>query len=651
MTHESDNPVPKSELVRRATSDSLPLTIKVTDLSEAESKDQDANGTESEDRVQGRLPLLVLGAVLLIAGGYVLMHLGRGWVPADDGTLAQSAARVYGGQLPQRDFDEIYTGGLSVIHALAFRLFGVDLMSLRICAFLFFLAWIPAVYCIALRFTSALGAGLVTLLAVAWSFPNYPAAMPSWYNLFFATFGAVALLRFVETRRYRWLSLAGACGGVSLLIKVIGAYYIAGALLALTFIEQDHRHESETPRNSLAYRIFSFSALALFLAVVASVFRTRLGPGEFFQFVLPASLIVGLIITSELNVRGSASPARFVALFRLVGSFLFGVSLPILLFLTPYALSGSVGIFFRGVAGSAIARAAGLGTIRPAGPEKALYALLLVAVIAASRYLRTLQNPVIGLTVACGLAFLALRPMPFFISGTWFSAATLTPVLVLVAVALVYRGLRSNSVSTLRQRQIVVLCSVAALCSLVQYPFAAPIYLCYSLPLTLLAATAIVGTVKRQPATYLLPAIAGFYLVFGVVTLVPDYIYELTHKVGPMQELRIPRAGGLNVEYASDMTDFIHFLQQHSANGLMYAGNDCPELYFLADLKNVTRDDTGASPEEILHAVRSTNLNLVVINNAPFFPQAVMRDDVRAEVQQRFPNHRQFGIFEVFWKQ
>jgi len=35
--------------------------------------------------------------------------------------------------------------GLTFIHALAFRAFGVNLISLRICVFLFFLAWLPAV--------------------------------------------------------------------------------------------------------------------------------------------------------------------------------------------------------------------------------------------------------------------------------------------------------------------------------------------------------------------------------------------------------------------------------------------------------------------------------------------------------------------------
>src|ERR1700692_1562855 len=214
----------------------------------------------------------VLAVVLLLAGTYTVFHIGKGWVPADDGTLSQSAVRVLQGQLPHRDFGEIYTGGLSFIHALAFRMWGVNLMSLRICVFLFFLAWLPAVYYIALRFTSAIGAGAITLLAVSWSYPNYPAAMPSWYNLFFATFGAAALLRYLEVRTRRWLLLAGICGGALILIKGVGAYYIAGVLLFLAFLEQNESADSREAeskaenRRSTAgwcFRIFSAGALLL----------------------------------------------------------------------------------------------------------------------------------------------------------------------------------------------------------------------------------------------------------------------------------------------------------------------------------------------------------------------------------------------------
>ena len=64
--------------------------------------------------------------------------------------------------------------------------------------FAVFLAWVPAVFYIASRFVRPLAAGGITLLAVAWSLPNYSAAMPSWYNLFLATFGVAALFRFLE---------------------------------------------------------------------------------------------------------------------------------------------------------------------------------------------------------------------------------------------------------------------------------------------------------------------------------------------------------------------------------------------------------------------------------------------------------------------
>jgi hypothetical protein len=83
---------------------------------------------------------------------------------------------------------------------------------------------------------------------------------------------------------------------------------------------------------------------------------------------------------------------------------------------------------------------------------------------------------------------------------------------------------------------------------------------------------------------------------------------------------------------------------------MMFAGNDCPELYFLAGLKNVAHDDGGESPEEILKAIQSDDLNLVVMNDRPFFPGAAIPPEVKDEVRRRFPHNVRFGIFDVFWK-
>jgi hypothetical protein len=608
------------------------------------------------------IQLIVLAVVLAVAGIYAGFHIGRGWAPSDDGTLSQSALRVMQGQLPHRDFAEIYTGGLSFIHALAFRALGVNLMSLRICVFLFFLAWVPALYYIALRFTNAIAAGAVTLLAVAWSYPNYPAAMPSWYNLFFATFGAAALLRYLEVKTRRWLFVAGVCGGVSILIKVIGAYYVAGVLLFLAFLEQSENsaEDSETAalatgvaekRNSWLYRVFSASALLLFLATLVHVLYARLSLAEFFQFVLPSAALVGLILVGERNAVAKTRQ-RFSTIFALAIPFLCGVVSPVILFLLPYARSGALSQFFAGVTSSAITRSVELGLLRPASIDKSIYALALVAVLAAAMYWRELQGKLVGAVFSLGLVALLVKAVTSneIVLGVWYSAATLTPLVVLLGAAVVLAAGKRSGPTKFQGRQIMLLICVAAVCTLVQYPWAASIYLSYSLPLTLLALVAIVATARRQPGTYVLAAVTGFYLVFGVVMLVPDYVYEFTHKVGRMSELHVERAGGLRINYAANFEGLTQFLQQHSPNGLMYAGNDCPELYFLSGLKNVTRDDGGAPPEEVLKILQSDDLKLVVINEAPLFPSSKMNPAVRAEVERKFPNSIQDGFFHVFWR-
>jgi hypothetical protein len=600
--------------------------------------------------------VMVLGAVLVIAGIYVGLHIGSGWVPADDGTLSQSALRVMQGQLPHQDFGEVYTGGLSFIHALAFRVLGVNLMSLRICVFLFFLAWLPALYSIALRFVSPVAAGAITLLAVAWSYPNYPAAMPSWYNLFFATFGAAAVLRYLDVRTRRWLFAAGVCGGLSILIKVIGAYYIAGVLLFLAFLEQSENHaqssDGDNSKSGWLYRLFSASSLLLFLTVLVVVLRARLGVAEFYEFVLPSAAVVSLIFLGERGVRKGAGQ-RFRTMFQVAIPFLGGLATPIIVFLIPYARSGGVSNFIRGVTSSAIERSAGLGVIRPLGMEKLIYVLPLLGIVAAAMYWDKFQGKAIGAALGLGAVVIVAKASQSFdwVYAIWCSVVVLTPVVVLLGVVLVWFRRQADTRTKLQREQIVLLVSLAATCSLTQFPFAAAIYLSYMIPLTLLALVAIISTGKTQRGTFALAPVLGLYLAFGVVCLVPRYIYEITWIVGRMQTMQSSRAGGLKIEEAAFFDQLAWFLQQHSPNGKMFAGNDCPELYFLAGLKNVAHDDGGETPDAILKAIQSDDLNLVVVNDAPFFPGAAMRPDVKAEIASRYPHSTRFGIFQVFWKQ
>ena len=167
---------------------------------------------------------------------------------------------------------------------------------------------------------------------------------------------------------------------------------------------------------------------------------------------------------------------------------------------------------------------------------------------------------------------------------------------------------------------MVLLISLAATCSLVQFPFAAPIYL--ELFVAVDAAGAGGDRVHRQDAARNVCAGIGAGALSGVWSGQSGsrYIYEITWIVGRMQTMQESASRRVEDRRSRVLRRLRCFLRQHSPNGLMFAGNDCPELYFLSGLKNVTRDDTGAPPEEILKAIQSDNLNLVVINDAPYFP-------------------------------
>jgi len=597
--------------------------------------------------------LLVLCLVMIIAGTYVGVRVNQSWIAVDDGTLAQSALRVLQGQLPHRDFVEIYTGGLSFLHAAAFRLFGVNLLSLRICVFLFFLAWIPALYYVALRFTPPLAAGIIALLAIAWSFPNYEAAMPSWYNLFFATFGAAALLHYLDVRTRRWLFIAGLCGGISILIKVIGFYYVAGVLLFLVFLEQSGNDNAQpgTEKNSWGYRVFSAGALLAFLATLTYVLHSRLAAGEFYHFLLPSLAVVGMILLGERKA-SAGNGERFAALLRLVIPFICGAVTPIVIFLIPYARVGSAGGFFSGVSSSAIAHAKFLAVARPASPQHLVAVLPLLALLAAAMYWKEFQGRVVGAAVALFAVVVVVRAAhsPFVYSGVWYSVVMLTPVVVAAGVISILALGARDGVSKLQRERLVLLVALAATCTLVQYPFPVPLYLCYALPVTLLALVAVVTTVRKQRGTYVLASLMGLYLTFAVVSLIPLHIAEYSHVFGPRDLLRIPR-GGLLIEDEPFWKDLTIFLQQRAPNGLLYAGNDCPELYFLAGLKNVTRDDYGAPPGEVLNALQSTGVKVVVVFESPYFPLAQTSPELLAEVMNKFPQSTRFGPFQVFWKQ
>jgi len=289
--------------------------------------------------------------IWLLGGFYAAAYLKRGWVPHDEGAFAESADRVLHGELPHRDYIEIYTGGLAYLHSFAFRYLGETFATPRIVLFAIFLAWIPVFYWIAGRFVSDWIAAGVTLLAIAWSLPNYSAAVPSWYNLFFATFGLAALFRYLEVRSGKWLFLAGLCGGFSILAKIAGLYYIAAALLFFLFAEQSEAasQTNQAKRRSFVYASGVVFSLFLLVAGIAALIRPRASLEVDLDFVIPSAALAAILLFREQHCRWSSSRERFRAFLRMSVPFGAGALLPVLTFLIPYVRGNGVHALVNGL--------------------------------------------------------------------------------------------------------------------------------------------------------------------------------------------------------------------------------------------------------------------------------------------------------------
>jgi dolichyl-phosphate-mannose-protein mannosyltransferase len=610
--------------------------------------------------------IAVLMVVWILSVTWMGANLNRGWVAHDDGMLAQSAERVLSGQLPHRDFDEVYTGGLSYLHAAAFKLFGTNLMSLRYTLLIFFALWVPALYYCASRFANPYAAGLVTLLGVAWSVPNYPASMPSWYSLFFATFGIAALLKYLESRSSRWPVLAGLCGGFSFLVKSPGIYFVGAVLIFFAFLEQSNTycaHEAENRASSgKLYRFFlSLSVWAFVIALGMLIRRIATFP-ELYFFVLPGFVLGLVLLARESSVEKPSSAIRFRSLFGMAAPFLAGVLAPIAIFLIPYTASHSLRSLYEGIFVIPFLRLS-IGVFPPPKLGNLIALPPLVAILAFAWYSKRRDSLLVAVLVLAGLAaILFYSPKETLLYRfVWMSVFTSAPVFVVAGGLVLSRGGAGWAINELRRQQIFLILSGLVLCSLIQFPYSSATYFCYTAPLLALAILAF--TASRNPAPKLLPALlAIFFMAFIALWVTPgmqlDGMSVRYVSAGETQPLATPRAGGLRLppEEAQMYDKVLALVQQKATNGALYAGPDSPEVYFLSGMPNPTRmvfdvfEDYSGETDRVLSAIDATNPNIVVINRIPLISNPLPAGLIHT-LEARYPQMLNFGKFQVRWRE
>jgi hypothetical protein len=617
--------------------------------------------------------LAVLLIVCVLSTAYVLPFIARGWIPHDEGTLAQSAERVLQGELPHRDFNEVYTGGVTYLHAWSFQWFGVRLLSMRLMLLASFLLCLPAWYALAARFAPRWLAAVVVLTMVVWSVPNYFVSMPSWYTLFMGTLGIWAVGRHVDTGRGRWLVAAGIFGGLSVLAKITGLYFVAAALFFLAHEEPVWTEPPDAAEGSSGAgrvgphgamrRWSSFAAAkgAASLFVVGGLvwmIHLQFAPMALLHFVVPMALLLTYSAWRDQHSHRSDRD-RWRDLGLVLTPFVVGLAIPLAVFLVPYWRAGAIDALLQGVFVAPQKRL--MEAQMPLPPLATItlglpYGLLLLGVRQWPPRVERLLAIVLAVLLAVLLVF-ASQTRAY--AAVWVSAR-LMPVLVCAGIVLLLVDPTAAATLDVRRRRLLLLLALmTAMLSLVQFPYAMPIYFCYAAPVVLLAAVALVRSQPGAPRL-LHGCVLAFYLVVAGWLTNTTYAWNtgLRHiPYHPDHVLAIDR-GGLAVpsEQGVIYERLVTVVRSHNDGRYLYAAPDCPEVYFLTGFRNPTRDlfdflgDGPADVAAVGQLLDTLAPRVVVINDGPLFSPP-MAGDVRALLMARFPRFEQIGQFNVRWRE
>jgi hypothetical protein len=599
--------------------------------------------------------LLILLPLLLAIGGaaYTGRMIDRGWTPFDEGQLGQSAERVASGELPHRDFDEVYTGGLTELDAMAFRVLGFRLSVLRVVLLVCFTLWIPAVYYVARRWASPGPAAIATILAIVWSVPNYPAAMPSWYNLFLATWALAAALRFIDSGHTRWLFVGGLAAGLSILVKIVGLFALAGILIGLAWGEQTRSEQSPSSPRAWAYSVALTLALA---AIVMALYRlvSALGPvSPALYFVVPTAALAGAVVLREWRGRYRPSAERLRTALSWLVPLLAGTAVPIVIFLIPYIAAGAIPDLVRGVIVMPPRRLRFAAYPLP-GLAESLPAILALLVVAAAPFVgQRWRVRYLILVAAVLVAGFVSRP-PFIV---WIALRLTIPVLAVAGAVFLSAPERVRPIDAHAQWRLFLLLSVTSLASLVEFPYSSPVYFCYVAPLAVLSLLAVWQPAGRRVAP-VAAMLASFAFLFATIRSNWDPVVKIGHTDIRTNSvpLALPRAGlWVQPDDKVDYEGVIPLVQRHAgASAYVYATPDLPEISFLAGMHNPTRtlydffDDTTGRVPRIVHELAAHDVRVVVITSRPAFSPRVS-PALDSALTARYPASTTVGRFTVRW--
>jgi hypothetical protein len=188
--------------------------------------------------------------VATVASAGILVHFhDRFWWPPDDGQYAHIAERMLHGEVHSREILDPHPGYVHFLHVAAFRIFGVDLVSLRYPLATAALLQAMIAFFI-LRREGVVVASFGSLASTAFGVIQFLNPTPNWYCLLIAV-AVAAIFHWPRTVLFR-AELVGFLVASSYLFRQLsGVITACGAVALLLLLDSDER---SGPRSALVSR-------------------------------------------------------------------------------------------------------------------------------------------------------------------------------------------------------------------------------------------------------------------------------------------------------------------------------------------------------------------------------------------------------------
>jgi hypothetical protein len=575
--------------------------------------------------------------VLVVSVAFVIAVLWwarlRQWYPHDEGALAQAAARVLQGQMPHRDFSYPYSGLDAPLHALFLVILGPSLAAIRTGFAVVGSLWLLGMAAWFRGHLGSSGASVVVLVLGAWSFAVYPAAVPSWYVTMLVTTAIAVMVPPGFPGAAGSPLVAGVLLGVALGFKVTALYAIAGLAIWL-LIRRDERMPAGG--RVVVLGLFLVLAMAIVLLLASNTTGRTL-----VHLALPPLAIVAWAMMEELRAargRGWRAGVESVRpLLRLAVGAGLGVA-PLVLWLLS---GGALGRFLVSVAHAGQLRTTFAG-MPPPPLTSLLYALPLIALVLASLGPRPPRTALIALSGAMvlGLAWADFR----WHRALWQAMRGAVPIGVLLLLVWLY-------VRRLAPGTWLAPVLVFGLMTLSQFPFAAPAYFVYVIPILLMGASGARELAPRSRAA--VATLAILFALFSYTQVIPAPAAARGWSRGRSVPLaRLPGIhGGLLVARDDSVAydRLLTILRDSVPTGPIWSGPDSPEVGFLAGRQDLNTAFFGFLDEQREERPPlGLDAAALVIRRAPAFSAAPTAAQL-AEWSRAYAHQADAGAYLVLW--